>query len=96
MLAALQKLSIRPAAQRELLINGIFEWLCTQLFQQKFGTAGLEFGIALLHNLVANPLSQSIAIRNKKKLIDTLNILINSSINSLVELLNIFKNLIKI
>nr|CAD2174106.1 unnamed protein product [Meloidogyne enterolobii] len=79
LLAALQKLSIRPSAQRELLINGIFEWLCTQLGQQKFGQAGLEFGVALLHNLVVNPISHSIAVRHKKRLLETLRILLGSA-----------------
>uniref|UniRef100_A0A915M7H0 LisH domain-containing protein n=1 Tax=Meloidogyne javanica TaxID=6303 RepID=A0A915M7H0_MELJA len=79
LLAVLQKLSIRPSAQRELLINGIFEWLCTQLGQQKFGQAGLEFGVALLHNLVVNPISHSIAVRHKKRLLETLRILLGSA-----------------
>uniref|UniRef100_A0A1I8BUB7 LisH domain-containing protein n=1 Tax=Meloidogyne hapla TaxID=6305 RepID=A0A1I8BUB7_MELHA len=74
-----QQNNIRPAAQREFLINGIFEWICSQLAQQKFGQAGLEFGVALLHNLVVNPISQSMVIRHRKRLLDTLRILIGSA-----------------
>jgi hypothetical protein len=62
-----------------LLVNGLFEWICSQLTQQRSGQAGLEFGIALLHNLSINPLSQSLAIRHRKRILDTLKFLIGST-----------------
>lgn len=78
LLAALQKLSIRSNVQKELIVNGMIEWLLNYLeggiggnINQKLSpnSFSMEFGTSMLGNLCANPVSQSTLLRHKDQLL---------------------------
>uniref|UniRef100_A0A0N5C5N8 PUM-HD domain-containing protein n=1 Tax=Strongyloides papillosus TaxID=174720 RepID=A0A0N5C5N8_STREA len=62
-LAAIQKVSIKPVVQKELLQQNILDWLVKIIVQESISSTFFDFGIALISNLVLNPFVQSHIIR---------------------------------
>ncbi|KAL3070451.1 hypothetical protein niasHT_032241 [Heterodera trifolii] len=79
LLAALQKMSIRRPVQKELILNGMLEWLCRWLSQPRQSLSALEFGTALLHNLCLCPISHQTIFRHKDELLATVLLLIGQA-----------------
>ncbi|KAL3092640.1 hypothetical protein niasHS_007849 [Heterodera schachtii] len=79
LLAALQKMSIRRPVQKELILNGMLEWLCRWLSQSRQSLSALEFGTALLHNLCLCPISHQTIFRHKDELLATVLLLIGQA-----------------
>ncbi|KAL3114418.1 hypothetical protein niasHT_017282 [Heterodera trifolii] len=79
LLAALQKMSIRRPVQKELILNGMLEWLCRWLSQARQSLSALEFGTALLHNLCLCPISHQTIFRHKDELLATVLLLIGQA-----------------
>uniref|UniRef100_A0A914HF92 WD_REPEATS_REGION domain-containing protein n=1 Tax=Globodera rostochiensis TaxID=31243 RepID=A0A914HF92_GLORO len=86
LVAALQKMSIRQFVQKELVLNGMLEWLCRWLAQPRQSLNALEFGTSLLHNLCLCPFCHQTALRHKDELLATVLLLIGQAKSS--QLLN--------
>ncbi|WKX97250.1 hypothetical protein Q1695_013145 [Nippostrongylus brasiliensis] len=62
LIAALQKASVRQSCQRELLLNGMLEWLVSFL-ENRATPYATEYAISLAINLSLNPASHSLQLR---------------------------------
>uniref|UniRef100_A0AC35U5I3 Armadillo-type fold,Armadillo-like helical n=1 Tax=Rhabditophanes sp. KR3021 TaxID=114890 RepID=A0AC35U5I3_9BILA len=79
-ISALQKLSVKSNAQKELFQNGMIDWLVVELHNIRQSKTFIEFGTALLLNLCLVSSSQSAILR--------VNCEITSLMSSLLELQN--------
>ncbi|KHN85025.1 LisH domain-containing protein ARMC9 [Toxocara canis] len=86
-LAALQKLSLRSSVQKELISQGMLEWLAYVL-DSKINAFALEYGCALLMNLCLNPVSNSTLGRVSIPLLNTISSLLRNDNKEICKYVN--------
>ncbi|VDK46821.1 unnamed protein product [Anisakis simplex] len=86
-LAVLQKLSVRSSVQKELIAQGMLEWLAYVL-DNKVSAFALEYGCALLMNLCLNPASSSALTRVSIPLLNTVSALLKNNNKEICKYIN--------